>query len=160
MRALITGGGGQLASDLATLLGPDARVLDRKALDITDPDRLDRVFADVDPDVVFNCAAFHNVDVCETEPERSWHVNVEAVRRLALAVRCWSTFRPTTCSMASERSHTRSTTFRRLGRSTRLRNSPANTPRWVIANEPWSSEPRVSTGCTGVSARAETSSSG
>ncbi len=31
MRALITGGGGQLASDLATLLGPDARVFDRAA---------------------------------------------------------------------------------------------------------------------------------
>jgi dTDP-4-dehydrorhamnose reductase len=83
MRALITGGGGQLASDLATLLGPDARVFDRTALDITDSDGLDRVFADVDPDVVVNCAAFHNVDVCETEPERSWQVNVEAVRRLA-----------------------------------------------------------------------------
>ena len=83
MRALITGGGGQLASDLATLFGPDARVFDREALDITDSDGLDRVFADVDPDVVFNCAAFHNVDVCETEPERSWQVNVEAVRQLA-----------------------------------------------------------------------------
>jgi dTDP-4-dehydrorhamnose reductase len=83
MRALITGGGGQLASDLATLLGPDARVFDRTTLDITDSDRLDRVFAEADPDVVFNCAAFHNVDVCETEPERSWQVNVEAVRQLA-----------------------------------------------------------------------------
>ena len=83
MRALITGGGGQLAFDLATLLGPDARVFDRTTLDITDSDRLDRVFAEADPDVVFNCAAFHNVDVCETEPERSWQVNVEAVRQLA-----------------------------------------------------------------------------
>lgn len=83
MRALITGGGGQLATDLATLLGPDARVFDRSTLDITDSDRLDRVFAEVDPDVVFNCAAFHNVDVCEAEPARSWQVNVEAVRQLA-----------------------------------------------------------------------------
>jgi dTDP-4-dehydrorhamnose reductase len=83
MKALITGGGGQLASDLATLLGPDAHVFDRTELDITDSDGLDRVFADVDPDVVLNCAAFHNVDVCETESERSWQVNVEAVRQLA-----------------------------------------------------------------------------
>ena len=85
MRALITGGGGQLASDLATLLGEDARVFDRTTLDIADSDRLDRVFAEAEPDVVFNCAAFHNVDVCETEPERAWQVNVEAVRQLALA---------------------------------------------------------------------------
>jgi dTDP-4-dehydrorhamnose reductase len=87
MRALITGGGGQLASDLAALLGADACVCDRAELDITDGDTLDRVFAAVEPDVVFNCAAFHNVDVCETEPERSWQVNVEAVRQLALRSR-------------------------------------------------------------------------
>jgi dTDP-4-dehydrorhamnose reductase len=84
MRALITGGGGQLASDLATLLGEDARVFSHTELDITDGDALDRVFADVAPDVVFNCAAFHNVDVCEAEPDRSWQVNVEAVRQLAV----------------------------------------------------------------------------
>jgi len=36
----------------------------------------------VSPDVVFNCAAFHNVDVCESEPEQAWRVNVEAVRQL------------------------------------------------------------------------------
>jgi dTDP-4-dehydrorhamnose reductase len=87
MRALITGGGGQLASDLAALLGDDARSFTRGELDITDEDALDRAFAEVDPDVVFNCAAFHNVDVCESEPERSWQVNVNAVRELALRSR-------------------------------------------------------------------------
>ncbi len=84
MRALITGGGGQLASDLAELLGPEACVLAHAELDITDPRALDWVFADVAPDVVLNCAAFHNVDVCETERERAWQVNVEAVREVAL----------------------------------------------------------------------------
>jgi dTDP-4-dehydrorhamnose reductase len=33
--------------------------------------------------VVFNCAAFHNVDRCEAERGRAWQVNVEAVRELA-----------------------------------------------------------------------------
>jgi dTDP-4-dehydrorhamnose reductase len=84
MRALVTGGGGQLASDLAALLSDEAHVYTRGDLDITDGDALDRVFAEVRPDIVFNCAAFHNVDVCEVERERSWHVNVEAVRDLAL----------------------------------------------------------------------------
>lgn len=84
MRALITGGGGQLASDLSALLGPDARAFTRLELDITDTDALDRAFAEVQPDVVFNCAAFHNVDVCETERDRAWQVNVDAVRELAL----------------------------------------------------------------------------
>ena len=82
MKALITGGGGQVASDLQALLGDSARSFTRTQLDITDPDALARAFDDVQPDVVFNCAAFHNVDVCETESTRSWQVNVEAVREL------------------------------------------------------------------------------
>jgi dTDP-4-dehydrorhamnose reductase len=84
MRALITGGDGQLASDLVALLGPDAHSFSRRELDIADADQLEQAFAEVNPDVVFNCAAFHNVDVCETERERAWQVNVEAVRELAL----------------------------------------------------------------------------
>ena len=84
MRALITGGGGQLASDLQALLGDErARSFTHAELDISDPQALDDAFADVQPDVVFNCAAFHNVDVCETEPDSAWAVNVRAVRDLA-----------------------------------------------------------------------------
>src|SRR5215210_1201366 len=83
MRALITGGGGQLASDLQEQLGDEARSFDHAELDIADPAALDRAFAEVQPDVVFNCAAFHNVDVCETEPDAAWAVNVRAVRELA-----------------------------------------------------------------------------
>jgi dTDP-4-dehydrorhamnose reductase len=83
MRALITGGGGQLGADLAEQLGADAVSFTHEELDITDAGALDRAFADVEPDVVFNCAAFHNVDVCESEPNRSWQVNVDAVRELA-----------------------------------------------------------------------------
>ena len=84
MRALITGGGGQLASDLAGLLGEHARVFTHQELDITETASLDRAFAEVTPDVVFNCGAFHNVDVCEVERDRAWQVNVDAVRELAL----------------------------------------------------------------------------
>jgi dTDP-4-dehydrorhamnose reductase len=83
VRALITGGGGQLASDLQELLGADARSFSHAELDIADSAALDRAFEDVAPDVVFNCAAFHNVDVCETEPDSAWAVNVRAVRDLA-----------------------------------------------------------------------------
>jgi dTDP-4-dehydrorhamnose reductase len=84
VRALITGGGGQLASDLEELLGEDAHVFSHAELDIADSAALDRVFAEVAPDVVVNCAAFHNLDVCEAEPDQAWAVNVRAVRELAL----------------------------------------------------------------------------
>ena len=43
MRTLITGGAGQLASDLAALLGDDARAYTHEELDICDERALTRV---------------------------------------------------------------------------------------------------------------------
>jgi dTDP-4-dehydrorhamnose reductase len=83
VRALITGGGGQLGSDLQDLLGDDAASRTHAELDITDPAQVDRAFDEVRPDVVFNCAAFHNVDQCEREPDPAWATNVRAVMDLA-----------------------------------------------------------------------------
>jgi dTDP-4-dehydrorhamnose reductase len=83
MRALIIGGGGQLASDLQTQVGERARAFTHTELDICDPAALDAAYDQVAPDIVFNCAAFHNVDVCEREPSEAWRVNVDAVRDLA-----------------------------------------------------------------------------
>ena len=82
---LITGGGGQLASDLEELLAGrgDVSAPSREELDITDNDVVRRAFDSVRPELVFNCAAFHNVDVCETEEDRSFAVNARAVKRLA-----------------------------------------------------------------------------
>jgi dTDP-4-dehydrorhamnose reductase len=80
---LITGGGGQLSSELQELLGADARSCSHGELDITVPDAVGRAFADIRPSLVLNCAAFHNVDVCEREHERAWQVNVRGVRDLA-----------------------------------------------------------------------------
>jgi dTDP-4-dehydrorhamnose reductase len=83
VRALITGGGGQLASDLVELLGDDAAALSHAELDVADASALARAIDDAQPDVVINCAAFHNLDVCEAEPDQAWAVNVRAVREMA-----------------------------------------------------------------------------
>lgn len=83
MKALITGGGGQLAHDLAVLVGESGKAYTHAELDITDAAALDRVFDEIQPDLVFNCAAFHNLDMCEGEPDVAWAVNVRAVRELA-----------------------------------------------------------------------------
>jgi len=83
LKALITGGGGQLATDLQDLLGESARAYSHAELDITDRAALERAFAESQPDVVFNCAAFHNVDVCERERDAAWTTNVGAVCDLA-----------------------------------------------------------------------------
>jgi dTDP-4-dehydrorhamnose reductase len=84
VKALITGGAGQLGRDIAALLGPEsARSFSHAELDIGDEAAVEGAFAEVEPDVVFNCAAFHNVEVCESEPDEAWAINVRAVRNLA-----------------------------------------------------------------------------
>ena len=83
---LVTGGGGQLASDLQEQLGrrgAEVHSPARTELDITDDGAVADTFADLRPALVFNCAAFHNVDVCEREEDRAFEVNVRAVKRLA-----------------------------------------------------------------------------
>jgi dTDP-4-dehydrorhamnose reductase len=84
-RVLITGGGGQLGSDLEELLAGSSQVVAarREELDITDDDAVAAAFERAEPTVVFNCAAFHNVEVCEREEDRSFEVNARAVKRLA-----------------------------------------------------------------------------
>ena len=83
---LVTGGGGQLASDLEEQLGglgTDVHAPARSELDIADDRAVVETFADLRPTVVFNCAAFHNVDLCEREEDRAFEVNARAVKRLA-----------------------------------------------------------------------------
>ncbi|HEX4692765.1 MAG TPA: dTDP-4-dehydrorhamnose reductase [Solirubrobacteraceae bacterium] len=84
-RVLVTGGGGQLASDLVALLEGDADVLapTRAELDVTDDAAVDAAFEAHRPTLVLNCAAFHNVEVCEREEDRAFAVNARAVKRLA-----------------------------------------------------------------------------
>ncbi|MBV9466286.1 MAG: dTDP-4-dehydrorhamnose reductase [Solirubrobacterales bacterium] len=82
MRTLITGGGGQLACDLESRLGSEAVSLARTQLDITDAPAVKRALAELRPEVIFNCAAYHNLDQCEADPGRSFAVNVDGVRNL------------------------------------------------------------------------------
>lgn len=84
-RVLITGAGGQLGSDLAAKLSDEAEVLalGHGQLDIADDHALGKAFDQASPELVLNCAAFHNVGVCEREEDRAFAVNARAVKRLA-----------------------------------------------------------------------------
>jgi dTDP-4-dehydrorhamnose reductase len=55
-------------------------------LDITDPGSVNRTISSVRPHVIINCAAYTNVDRCETEKDLAWRVNVEGPRNLALGL--------------------------------------------------------------------------
>ena len=62
---------------------PEVVAPSRADLDITDDAAVRAVFDEVRPTIVYNCAAFHNVEVCEREEDRAFEVNARAVKRLA-----------------------------------------------------------------------------
>jgi len=85
MKILITGGRGQLASDLAAILAAQHQVVApaHAELDVCEADRVQACLDQERPAVVINTAAFHRVDDCEREVERAFAVNALAVGRLA-----------------------------------------------------------------------------
>jgi dTDP-4-dehydrorhamnose reductase len=84
-RALILGGRGQLAQDLAAVL-PAATALGRDEVDVTDATAVRDSFHAAVPDVVLNCAAYVNVDACEGDGGAdAWRVNVAGALNVARA---------------------------------------------------------------------------
>lgn len=85
-KVLVTGGGGMLARDLRAALGRrnDVQVVapTRVQLDVTNAEHVRGVMASLRPALVFNCAAFTKVDLCETDP-RAQAVNADAVATIA-----------------------------------------------------------------------------
>jgi dTDP-4-dehydrorhamnose reductase len=60
---------------------------ERSQVDITDAAAVESALAQSDAEVVFNAAAYNQVDVAEKEPQAALLVNALAVRNLALACR-------------------------------------------------------------------------
>lgn len=75
-------GGGQLAYDLKRTIS-DAISLSHSDLDICDYSEVQRILDDLQPDIIINCASYHNLSACELNPEAAFQVNALAVRNLA-----------------------------------------------------------------------------
>jgi dTDP-4-dehydrorhamnose reductase len=89
-RAAVFGCLGQLGVELVRELrerGYEVTGWERTAVDITDRDKVERVLAKLDPRIVFNAAAYNQVDVAEKEPQAAYVANALGVRNLALACR-------------------------------------------------------------------------
>ena len=89
-KAAVFGSSGQLGVELVRVLGArgfEVTGWERAAVDISDRDHVDRLLAALDPEVVFNAAAYNMVDVAETEPQAAFVTNALAVRNLAMACR-------------------------------------------------------------------------
>jgi dTDP-4-dehydrorhamnose reductase len=89
-KAVVFGSGGQLGVELMRELRArkyEVTGFERMNLDITDPVRVEEVLSAIDPGVVFNAAAYNQVDVAEKEPAAAYSANALGVRNLALACR-------------------------------------------------------------------------
>ena len=86
MKILITGSHGMLGTDIVNLLrekmsspthNDDLEVIEapHEKLDITLEDEVSDFISRHKPDIIINCAAFTNVDKCETEREIAFKVN-------------------------------------------------------------------------------------
>jgi dTDP-4-dehydrorhamnose reductase len=84
MKTLLIGANGQLGSDIvAAWPGDELIPLTHADIEATDRDSVTRAVSEYRPDLVVNTSAFHNVDLCETEPERAFLVNTIAPMYLA-----------------------------------------------------------------------------
>ena len=87
-KVLITGSGGILGSELSNRLNElfDVLALPKSSknnfLDITDFDMMYSIFKNFEPDFVINCAAFTNVDSCESNKQIARNVNVKGLMNL------------------------------------------------------------------------------
>ena len=84
---LVVGANGMLGQDLMALLGGRGHGIDIADIDITAPESVMKVIADLKPEVVVNCAAYTDVDGCESDIEKAMAVNGEGVAYLAMACR-------------------------------------------------------------------------
>ncbi|MFV1974638.1 MAG: dTDP-4-dehydrorhamnose reductase, partial [Candidatus Scalindua sp.] len=94
MKILITGSNGMLGTDFVDLLknrkaslGPNLEFIEasHEVLDITREDTVSGFISTHTPDIIVNCAAFTNVDKCETESEAAVKVNSSGPKYLATA---------------------------------------------------------------------------
>jgi len=86
----VFGAAGQLGVELVRELkarGYSVMSVDRAQVDITNAGKVESALAEFDAQVVFNSAAYNQVDVAEQEPQAAFQVNALAVRNLALACR-------------------------------------------------------------------------
>jgi dTDP-4-dehydrorhamnose reductase len=84
-RILLIGGSGQLGTALrAELAGDEIAAPPHVAFDLVSDDPA-ALLDGVHYDVAINCAAFHNVDICEREPDKAFAANTLAVDGFARA---------------------------------------------------------------------------
>ena len=87
---LIAGANGQLGKELQKQLSAKGRpfvALDLPVLDITNLSETTKIISKENPAIIINCAAYTNVDGCESDEENAFKVNAIGAKNLALAAK-------------------------------------------------------------------------
>lgn len=85
-KILVIGKNGQLAGAIqieAKSLGFEVTALDRKEMDITNWDQVDRKLDEIKPDIVINTAVNQILQKCEDDPKEAMEINFLSVQHLA-----------------------------------------------------------------------------
>ncbi len=84
---LVTGSGGQLGKCLQEITAKDSSMdwlfMDSSEVDISSHQDLQQVFSNKNIDYCINCAAYTNVEKAESEKEKAFLINANAVKNLA-----------------------------------------------------------------------------
>ncbi len=85
MKMLLLGAKGQVGWELQRSLSPlgELVAMDRTRANLENIDELRRTVQNQAPDIIVNAAAYTAVDKAESEPERTYRINAEAVGALA-----------------------------------------------------------------------------
>ncbi|MFC1809218.1 dTDP-4-dehydrorhamnose reductase [Candidatus Omnitrophota bacterium] len=87
MKIAVIGANGQLGSDICenfSLNGDHVFRLTHNDIEIVEKDSVYRCLQELKPEIVVNTAAFHNVERCETEPEKAFCVNAQGTENVAM----------------------------------------------------------------------------
>jgi len=87
LRVLITGSSGQLGKAVVEVFfksGVDVYPIPHSRLDITNRQRVEEIIRAYLPEIIINCSAFTDVDLCEKERDRAYMVNALGPKNLAI----------------------------------------------------------------------------
>jgi dTDP-4-dehydrorhamnose reductase len=85
MKVAIIGSNGQLGSDLMEAFSAQHEVvaLNHSDIEVADIDSVKSVLTTINPDLVLNTSASHNVPLCETNPDQAFAINGKGALNLA-----------------------------------------------------------------------------
>lgn len=87
MKIAVVGANGQLGSDICEEMqsgGEEVFRIYHSDVDISEYEAIDSYLREIEPDVVVNTAAMHNVEACEKNPLAAFKVNALGARNLAI----------------------------------------------------------------------------